>query len=139
MLDKIDTDKNQSRKINPIDIAIGKNLRKLRMSRGVSQEKLGEAMSLTFQQIQKYENGTNRLSMSKALMIAHRLECSMMDFLDGISVADGEVTLADDFYTSARLEIDSLLSKIESRRLRTAIRMLIREGTSDALAKELGS
>ncbi|MHB8285507.1 MAG: helix-turn-helix domain-containing protein, partial [Caulobacteraceae bacterium] len=45
---------------DPIDIAVGLRLRTLRKSKGMSQEQLGKALGITFQQIQKYERGTNR-------------------------------------------------------------------------------
>ena len=49
---------------NPVDIHVGSRLRKRRRMLGVSQEKLGEALGLTFQQIQKYEKGLNRMGAS---------------------------------------------------------------------------
>lgn len=50
---------------NPIDVAIGAKIRQLRILRGITQEKLGEALGLTFQQCQKYERGGNRISGSR--------------------------------------------------------------------------
>ena len=48
---------------DPIDVAVGIRLRSLRKQRGMSQETLARALNLTFQQIQKYEKGTNRISV----------------------------------------------------------------------------
>jgi transcriptional regulator with XRE-family HTH domain len=49
---------------HPIDKHVGNRVRMRRMMLGMSQEKLGDAFGLTFQQVQKYENGTNRISLS---------------------------------------------------------------------------
>ena len=49
----------------PVDAAVGRNLRALRKSRGMSQEALARSLGLTFQQVQKYERGANRISASK--------------------------------------------------------------------------
>ncbi|HEV2602349.1 MAG TPA: helix-turn-helix transcriptional regulator, partial [Microvirga sp.] len=49
---------------NPIDKHVGSRVRMRRMLIGMSQEKLGEALKITFQQVQKYEKGTNRVSAS---------------------------------------------------------------------------
>ena len=60
-------------KPDPIDVRFGKLLRLARTARGMSQEKLGAMNSLTFQQIQKYERGTNRVSISRLMRIANDL------------------------------------------------------------------
>ncbi|MHA7969012.1 helix-turn-helix domain-containing protein [Rhizobium sp. CAU 1783] len=61
------------KKPNPDDVAIGTNIRNLRQRRGLSQEKLGEALGITFQQVQKYEKGTNRVSGSKLVAVSKAL------------------------------------------------------------------
>ena len=63
------------------DRQIGARVRAARVSRGVSQEKLGEALGITFQQIQKYEKGTNRVSVSALLKIAEALQISAADLV----------------------------------------------------------
>ena len=55
---------------NPIDKHVGSRVRMRRIMLGMSQEKLGEALGLTFQQIQKYEKGTNRVGASRLQQIA---------------------------------------------------------------------
>jgi transcriptional regulator with XRE-family HTH domain len=57
-----------------MDRAVGQNICRLRMERGISQEKLGDALHLTFQQIQKYEKGTNRVAASRLKDIADVLK-----------------------------------------------------------------
>lgn len=54
---------------NPDDIMVGERLRFLRQTRAYSQEKLADALGITFQQVQKYENATNRISASKLIQI----------------------------------------------------------------------
>jgi transcriptional regulator with XRE-family HTH domain len=58
---------------NPIDVHVGSRLRMRRMLVGMSQEKLGEHLDLTFQQVQKYEKGSNRISASRLFDMARIL------------------------------------------------------------------
>jgi len=62
---------------NADDIAIGARVRAIRTALGLSQEKLGEALGITFQQVQKYEKGTNRISGSRLIAIAGCLGVSV--------------------------------------------------------------
>lgn len=74
---------------NPIDIHVGSRVRMRRMMVGMSQEKLGEALSLTFQQVQKYEKGTNRIGASRLHQIASALGVQIEFFYEGAPVAVG--------------------------------------------------
>src|SRR3954447_15219744 len=67
----------------PVDKFIGARLRARRLLVRMSQEKLGEALGITFQQIQKYEKGTNRISVSRLHQIAHVLGVPVGYFYDG--------------------------------------------------------
>jgi transcriptional regulator with XRE-family HTH domain len=62
---------------DPIDVAVGVRVRTRRKSMGLSQRALAEHLGLTFQQVQKYERGTNRVSASMLVHIAEKLECSV--------------------------------------------------------------
>jgi len=73
----------------PEDIAIGARIRRRRMMIGMSQEKLGEALGITFQQIQKYEKGTNRISGSRILQVATVLDVPPQWLLVGDGAAEG--------------------------------------------------
>lgn len=64
-----------------IDKAIGQAVRAVRTARGMSQSALAEKLGLTFQQIQKYEKGTNRISVSALVLICRALAVSPMDFI----------------------------------------------------------
>lgn len=58
---------------DPIDLEVGRRLRAQRKLAGISQQALAEAVGITFQQVQKYENGTNRISMSRLVRMAEVL------------------------------------------------------------------
>jgi transcriptional regulator with XRE-family HTH domain len=67
--------------LHALDIRIGQNLKQIRKARKVSQGRLAEALGITFQQIQKYENGTNRISVSRLIAISQVLDAPVLDFL----------------------------------------------------------
>ncbi len=71
-------------KPNQIDIYVGKRLRMRRTLRGMSQAELGQALGLTFQQIQKYEQGSNRIGSSRLYDLAKILETPITYFFDDI-------------------------------------------------------
>ena len=68
---------------NPIDKHVGSRVRMRRMMLGMSQEKLGESLGITFQQIQKYEKGTNRIGASRLQHIARVLTMPVSYFFEG--------------------------------------------------------
>jgi transcriptional regulator with XRE-family HTH domain len=78
---------------NPIDIHVGGRLRLRRMLLGWSQEKLGGSLGLTFQQIQKYEKGTNRVSASRLYELAQILNVPVQFFYDDLN---GELIAANE-------------------------------------------
>ena len=69
---------------NPVDIYVGGRLRLKRTLAGLSQERLGDSVGLTFQQIQKYEKGANRISASRMFQFARVLEVEPAWFFEGI-------------------------------------------------------
>jgi transcriptional regulator with XRE-family HTH domain len=71
-----------SRRANPLDLHVGSRVRLQRMLLGMSQEKLGEQLGLTFQQIQKYEKGINRIGASRLFDLAKVLGVSVQFFYD---------------------------------------------------------
>jgi transcriptional regulator with XRE-family HTH domain len=72
-----------NRPSNIIDVYVGARLRMRRMMLGMSQGKLGQLLGVTFQQIQKYEKGTNRISASRLKQAAEVLDTSIDFFLEG--------------------------------------------------------
>src|SRR5215217_318251 len=67
---------------NPIDVRVGARLRLRRNMLGLSQEKLGEAIGLTFQQVQKYERGANRIGASRLFDLSRVLDVPVSFFFD---------------------------------------------------------
>jgi transcriptional regulator with XRE-family HTH domain len=69
---------------HPVDRHVGLHIRMRRKALGISQEKLAEALGLTFQQVQKYERGANRVSASKLWEIARALKTNVAYFYEGL-------------------------------------------------------
>lgn len=76
-----------------IDAHIGGRVRLRRMMSGISQEQLGEALGVTFQQIQKYEKGLNRIGAGRLYRIAQILDVAVEYFYDGLPHLNGEASL----------------------------------------------
>src|ERR1041384_6651710 len=74
-------------KPNPTDVHVGSRLRLRRTLLGMSQEKLGEAIGLTFQQVQKYERGANRIGASRLWDLSRVLDCPMSFFFEDMDEA----------------------------------------------------
>lgn len=75
---------------HPIDVHVGRRVAERRLALRYNQSELGRALDLTFQQVQKYEKGTNRISASKLWLIARFLEVDFSYFFDGLPT-DGSV------------------------------------------------
>jgi len=73
-----------------MDIALGAAVRIRRRTIGMSQEALAEQCNVSFQQIQKYENGANRISFSRLVQIARALKCRVVDLLEVLDTPDRE-------------------------------------------------
>jgi transcriptional regulator with XRE-family HTH domain len=71
-----------------MDIALGAAVRIRRKTLGISQEALAEQCGVSFQQIQKYENGANRISFSRLVQIARALKCRVVDLMDVLDAPD---------------------------------------------------
>ena len=71
---------------NPVDIHVGKRVRLRRTLLGISQEKLGRAINLTFQQVQKYERGTNRIGSSRLYQLSQVLDIPVSYFFDDLPI-----------------------------------------------------
>ena len=122
---------------NPIDVHVGLQVRLRRKELKISQEKLAETIGLTFQQVQKYERGTNRISASKLYEIARTLRVSIAWFFEGLSdPKDGRVQgeaepggppFAQAFLmTSEGIDLANLFPRIEHPRVRRKLVELVR-------------
>lgn len=88
---------------NPIDRHVGSRVRMRRVLAGVSQEKLGNALGLTFQQVQKYEKGSNRISASRLQQIAKLLDVPVHFFFDGAPTDDAPAGVFSDSSSTAHV------------------------------------
>ena len=91
---------------NPIDVHVGARIRLRRTLLGISQVKLAEAIGLTFQQVQKYESGVNRVSSSRLLDIANVLDVSVPYFFEEMSAGMKAQTPSELMRTQRRPEND---------------------------------
>src|SRR5499433_409399 len=87
-VDDPEGDEKGSRRPNPIDVHVGGRVRFRRMLLGMSQEKLGEKLGLTFQQVQKYEKGINRIGASRLFDLAQVLGVSVQFFYEEAPTAE---------------------------------------------------
>ena len=85
MDDSVKTDRGP----NPVDLHVGARVRMRRKFLGMSQEGLAETIDLTFQQVQKYERGSNRISASKLFEIARALKVPVAYFFEGYGAGEG--------------------------------------------------
>ena len=97
---------------NPVDIHVGGRVRQRRTLLGLSQEKLGDAVGLTFQQIQKYERGANRIGASRLFQLSRILDVPISFFFEDIPAnlrtAEGQVTIGLREREQKTLESDPL-------------------------------
>ena len=105
-----------------IDMHVGKRLRQRRSLLGLSQENLGEAVGVTFQQIQKYEKGSNRVSASKLADIAKFLNISVASFFEGSGLEGKDTTVLP--YSREALKIAEAFDAISDPRVKTQLRQL---------------
>ncbi|MDJ1158753.1 helix-turn-helix transcriptional regulator [Chelatococcus sp. SYSU_G07232] len=106
---------------NPIDKHVGSRVRMRRMLVGMSQEKLGDALGLTFQQVQKYEKGTNRIGASRLQQISKVLGVPVEFFFDGAPHADAAHVNGEGFAeTPAAAYVSDFLATSEGVQLTKA-------------------
>ena len=101
---------------NPVDVHVGAKVKSRRLILGLSQEELAKSIGLTFQQVQKYERGTNRISVSRLVDICRTLKVTVDYFFDGSFslMRPGVKTMAMKGFSDARqepLEEDPLMKK----------------------------
>jgi transcriptional regulator with XRE-family HTH domain len=125
---------------NPTDNYVGSRVRMRRLMLGMSQEKLGEKLGLTFQQVQKYEKGTNRIGASRLQHISQILKVPVSFFFDGAlgKQAEGgssKAPVADyvsDFLsTSDGLALTKAFTNIKDSKLRRRVVDLVEEIAGD--------
>jgi transcriptional regulator with XRE-family HTH domain len=108
----------EARTPNLVDLHVGGRVRMRRKMLGVSQEHLADALKLTFQQVQKYERGSNRVSASKLYEIARALQVPVSYFFDGL--ADPMMDKADEPGVAADRVLTDFLNTPEGLELAAA-------------------
>src|SRR5262245_208521 len=126
---------------NPTDKHVGSRVRMRRMMLGMSQEKLGDALGLTFQQVQKYEKGTNRIGASRLQQISHILQVPVAFFFegapnipgqsDGMGEAPSPAYVSDFLATSDGLALTKAFMRIKDSKLRRRIVDLVEQIAGD--------
>lgn len=121
------------RSLNPIDRHVGSRVRMRRIMLGMSQEKLGDSLGLTFQQVQKYEKGTNRIGASRLQQISNSLGVPIAFFFEGAPAAENaaapagfgdsaEASYVSDFLASSEgIQLNRAFSKISDAKVRRRI------------------
>ena len=123
---------------NPTDKHVGARVRMRRMMLGMSQEKLGDALDLTFQQVQKYEKGANRIGASRLQQIAHILQVPVAFFFEGapnvpgfqpsgMAEAPSPAYVSDFLATSDGLALTKAFMRIKDAKLRRRIVDLVEQ------------
>jgi transcriptional regulator with XRE-family HTH domain len=98
----------------PVDVTIGLNVRRIRILRGVSQKALGVALGITFQQVQKYEKGHNRISGSAMTGICQALNCSIMDLFAGTPVSRPDEEAIISRYSDSTQRLANVIERLTS-------------------------
>jgi transcriptional regulator with XRE-family HTH domain len=123
---------------NPIDKHVGSRVRMRRMMLSMSQEKLGNALGLTFQQVQKYEKGTNRIGASRLQQISGILQVPVAFFFEGapempgthahgLAEAPSPAYVSDFLATSDGLALTKAFMRIPDAKLRRRIVDLVEQ------------
>lgn len=140
-----EVDGKGSRRPNPIDVHVGGRVRFRRMLLGMSQEKLGEKLGLTFQQIQKYEKGINRIGASRLFDLAQVLGVSVQFFYEeapaaadaprllaaGFGEKPAEGSIVEFLRSRDGLELNKAFVRISDVKARRAIVDLVRSLAND--------
>jgi transcriptional regulator with XRE-family HTH domain len=130
---------NDERSANVIDRKIGQRVRSRRLEIGMSQEKLAELLGVTFQQVQKYEKGVNRIAASRLHDISSALDMPVARFFEGLGVGRFGVSDAaedgidDALATPEGAQLIALFASIKNPKVRRRVVELVR-----ALAEEAG-
>ena len=129
---------------NPVDKHVGSRVRMRRLMLGMSQEKLGNGLGLTFQQVQKYEKGTNRIGAGRLQLISQLLQVPVPFFFEGaphlpgqpigIGPAPSPAYVFNFLATSDGLALTKAFMQIEQPELRRRIVHLVEEIAGDDLS-----
>jgi transcriptional regulator with XRE-family HTH domain len=130
-----------AKKPDPVDVEVGQRIRIERLQSGLSQTSLAEQLGVTFQQVQKYEKGTNRIGASRLQQISHILQVPVAFFFegapnlhgsgDGVKEAPSPAYVSDFLATSEGLSLTKAFMRIKEAKLRRRIVDLVEEIAGD--------
>jgi transcriptional regulator with XRE-family HTH domain len=127
---------------NPIDVQVGNRVRIRRMLIGMSQERLGDLLGLTFQQVQKYEKGVNRIGAGRLFEVSRILNVPVDFFYEGVNAAPaqpgegGEGAPVMEFVTSGEgLQLSLAFMKIKDSKVRKRVLDLVKSLAEEEAAK----
>ena len=125
--------KEKKTKVNEVDLYVGTRLRLRRSLVGLTQDKLAQALGITAQQVQKYENGMNRMGASRLLQVSQILKAPVQYFFEGLEELEviseplcTNISFQSHAPSSDTQEILELLDKIKNPQIRHHLLMLIR-------------
>lgn len=137
--------KHAPRAANPVDVHVGTRIRLRRQVLKMSQEKLGDKLGVTFQQVQKYERGSNRVGASRLWKISEVLEVPINFFFDGLSdsfangefAEDDQMPIVYEFINSTDgVALAKAVSQIRSKAVRRQLLELARAMAKDSQGEE---
>jgi transcriptional regulator with XRE-family HTH domain len=128
---------NDERSANAVDRRLGQRVRTRRLEIGMSQERLAEILGVTFQQVQKYEKGVNRIAASRLFAISSALDMPIARFFEGLSpvrrgaasagvAEDADDYLQDALATPEGMQIMTLFASIKNPKVRRRVVDLVR-------------
>jgi transcriptional regulator with XRE-family HTH domain len=110
---------------SPIDVAVGRNVRVWRMARGFSQAQLAQRLEVTFQQLQKYEVGANRIGTGRLVKLAAVLRIPITALFDGTDAADPSRSLLALVSDSRSFRLAQAFAAIKNSTLRLSLVSLV--------------
>lgn len=131
-----------TKKANPIDAQVGNRVRIRRMLIGMSQERLGDLLGLTFQQVQKYEKGINRIGAGRLFEIARILDVPIDFFYDGVGgpaegMAEASAPVMEFVSSTEGLQLSLSFMKIRDPKVRKRVLDLVKSLAAEE--EEVGS
>jgi transcriptional regulator with XRE-family HTH domain len=123
---------NSARRPTQLDALIGQRIRKRRLTLGISSAQLGKEIEVTQQQIQKYETGTNRVTIGRLAQIASALGCTVRFFVDGVTTTSPVARTLE--LTEGHIHLLRAYARIKSPDLR---RHLLRKAQTEAAKHRL--
>ena len=117
--------KRRPKSPGPVDVAVGRNVRVWRMAKGLSQAQLARRLGVTFQQVQKYETGGNRVSTGRLVKLAAILAVPISALLEGTDAADPSRSLLAFMADARSFRLAQAFAAITDHRCRLSLVSLV--------------